>query len=65
MYPKYPKHSTQWLTFMIKAHKWGASVNASLGNFDLANECLVKVMKYQRILDTAKTNFKDNRFLTQ
>jgi len=63
MYHKYPKNSPKWLSFMIKAHKWGASNAATIGNFELANECLVKVMKYQRIMDTAKTNFKRNRFL--
>ncbi len=64
MYPKYLKNSPQWLSFMIKANKWGANYNATIGNFNLANECLVKAMKYQRIVDSAKTSFKSNRFLT-
>lgn len=65
MYPKYPKYSPQWLSFMIKAHKWGANYNATIGNFDLANEGLIKAMKYQRLVDSAKTSFRSNRFLTQ
>lgn len=39
---------------MKAMHNIGASYFARHENFDMANECLVKIQKYQSIADTRK-----------
>lgn len=57
MYPKYPKYSPTWLSKMKAMHNIGASWFARNQNFDMANEALVKIQKYQRIQDNLKTKY--------
>lgn len=54
MYPKYPKYSPTWLSKMKAMHNIGASWFARNENFDMANECLVKIQKYQNIANAKK-----------
>lgn len=56
-YPHYQKYSPKWLAGMIKRYKIGASYFARNENFDMANECLCKIQKYQNILDNFKTKY--------
>lgn len=54
MYPKYKKHSPSWLARMKAMHNIWASNYAHVWDYNMADKCLSKIAKYQKVLTASK-----------
>lgn len=54
MYPNYKKNSPAWLARMKAYHNVWASYFANRDKFDMADKCLHKIAKYQKMLTASK-----------